>query len=293
MRPESRAWRRWPLPAVFAWAGGWMLMLATSWLGWPAGVALLLGTVPALWFQGWVLPGWRRWVVLGGLPLLTLTTAGVSSVGPGGWLALALLLLALYPLQAWRDAPVFPTPPEALRGLGEVVALNPGAAVLDAGSGLGHGMVALRQAFPLARVRGVESSLLLVMLSRWRLRRAYRRDPDRKLDRKLDRNPDLGIGKLSSAVVPPGAALQVLRGDMWAMSWARFDLVYLFQRPESMRRAWDKACSELAAGTWLVSLEFEVPDVEPAGRLTCPDGRFLWIYRLGGQRDSVAGLLCR
>lgn len=280
VRPESRAWRRWPLPAVFAWAAGWTLMLAASWLGWPAGVALLLGTVPALWLQAWVLPGWRRGVVLGGLPLLMLTTAGVSSVGPGVWLALALLLLALYPLQAWRDAPVFPTPPDALRGLREAVALAPGAVVLDAGSGLGHGMVALRQAFPWAQVQGVESSLLLVMLSRWRLRREYRRS--------ADCNPDLGSSSTADALERSLAAPRVLRGDMWAMSWARFDLVYFFQRPESMRCAWDKACSELVAGAWVVSLEFEVPGVAPTGRLTCPDGRFLWIYRLGGQKDSVA-----
>jgi hypothetical protein len=57
--------------------------------------------------------------------------------------------------------------------------------------------------------------------------------------------------------------------------------VYLFQRPESMRRAWDKACGEMKAGAWLVSLEFEVPGEAPVHRLTCPDGRFLWIYRLG------------
>jgi hypothetical protein len=68
---------------------------------------------------------------------------------------------------------------------------------------------------------------------------------------------------------------------MWASSWAGFDLVYLFQRPESMRRAWDKACGEMKAGAWLVSLEFEVPGVVPMRRLTCPDGRFLWIYGLG------------
>ena len=258
-RPEHRAWRRWPLPAVYAWAGGWWLMLMASWLGWPAGAALLLGTVPALWFQGWVLPGWRRWVVLGGLPLLMLTTAGVSAVGPWGWLGLALLLLVLYPLQAWRDAPVFPTPPEALRGLGETVALAPGAAVLDAGSGLGHGLLALRQAFPGARLQGVESSLLLVWLSRWRLWRACRIETGRPLE----------------------LPCRVIRGDMWASSWAGFDLVYLFQRPESMRRAWDKACGEMKAGAWLVSLEFEVTGVAPMSRLTCPDGRFLWIYGLG------------
>ena len=267
MRPESRPWRRWPLPAVLAWAAGWALLLAASWLEWPAGAALMLGMLPALWLQGWALPGWRRGVVLAGLPTLMLTTAGVSAVGPWGWLGLALLLLLLYPLQAWRDAPLFPTPPEALRGLGETVTLAPGAAVLDAGSGLGHGLLALRRAFPGARLRGVESSLLLVWLSRWRLWRGCRREPGH----------------------PVEATCQVVRDDMWARSWAGFDLVYVFQRPESMRRAWDKACSEMAVGAWLVSLEFEVPDVTPTHQLRCPDGRFLWIYRLHRSRDSVAG----
>jgi SAM-dependent methyltransferase len=176
-----------------------------------------------------------------------------------------LALLVLYPLQAWRDAPVFPTPRNALQGLAEELSLAPGGAILDAGSGLGHGMQALRQAFASARIQGVESSLVLVLLSRWRLRRA--------------------IGHNRRSTVPP---CKVIRGDMWSCPWGGFDLVYVFQRPESMQRAWDKACREMFEGAWLVSLEFEVPGVATARELTCPDGRILWIYRLGRQRDSVS-----
>ena len=255
-------WRRWPLPALFAWGGGWALMVAASWLGWPAGGALLLGMVPALWVQGWVAAGWRRWAVLAGLPLLMLSTAGLSAVRPWGWLGIAALLLVLYPLQAWRDAPVFPTPRNALQHLAEVVSLEPGAAVLDAGSGMGQGMAALRRAFPSARMHGVESSLPLVLWSRWWLRHE---------------------------TAPSGLPCRVRRGDMWTCSWAEFALVYVFQRPESMQRAWDKACAELPAGAWLVSLEFEVPGVPPISRQTCPDGRPLWIYRLTGAQDSTVG----
>jgi hypothetical protein len=47
------------------------------------------------------------------------------------------------------------------------------------------------------------------------------------------------------AAVPLG---RVRRGDMWAMSWQGCQVVYLFQRPESMARAWDKACADLAPG---------------------------------------------
>lgn len=270
-RPQPGKWRRWPFPALFAWSGGWVLLLVASWLGWPAAAALALGVLPAVWFQGWVTAGWRRALVLGGLPLSMLTTAGASAVGPWGWLSLALLLLVLYPLQAWRDAPVFPTPHNALKGLQGLVKLAPGAPVLDAGSGLGDGMVALRLVLLSARIQGVESSLLLVLLSRLRLRRggAFR----------TERRPSL---------VPVLPLFKVVWGDMWALSWAPFALVYLFQRPESMQRAWDKACREMSEGAWLVSLEFEVPGVAPARQLTCPDGRILWIYRLGQQRDSIA-----
>jgi hypothetical protein len=237
-------------------------MLTASWLGWPAGLALLLGTVPALWFQALVAAGWRRWAVLAGLPLLMLMTAGVSAVSPWGWLGIAVLLLVLYPVQAWRDAPVFPTPHNALESLAEVVPLEPGAAVLDAGSGMGQGMAALRKAFPSARIQGVESSLPLVLWSRWRMRQAGARF---------------------------GIPCRVRRGDMWTCSWAEFALVYVFQRPESMQRAWDKACAEMPVGAWLVSLEFEVPGVPPSACQTCPDGRPLWIYRLTGEQDSTVG----
>jgi hypothetical protein len=239
-------------------------MLWVSWWGWPAAGALLLGSVPALWLQVWVAPGWRRWALLGGLPALMLVTAGVSAVGPWGWMGLALILMVLYPLQAWRDAPVFPTPRRALQDLAAHVPLAQDASILDAGSGLGHGLQALCRAYGSARIQGVESSLLLVLLSRWRLRHAG------------------ADGRGSS-----GLACQVVHGDMWSVAWSGFDLVYVFQRPESMQRAWDKACREMPEGSWLVSLEFEVPGLAPAVQLTCPDGRFVWIYRICENRNSV------
>ena len=36
-------------------------------------------------------------------------------------------LLLVYPLNAWRDAPIFPTPSGALQGLAAQLALPPGA----------------------------------------------------------------------------------------------------------------------------------------------------------------------
>ena len=160
-----------------------------------------------------------------------------------------LLLLALYPLRSWRDAPLFPTPRDALTGLAKAVALPPGVRILDAGCGLGDGLLALRSEFPSAHIGGLEWSFLLRLLCAARCRLA-------------------------------GAKVEVERGDIWAADWSPYDMVYLFQRPESMARAMDKALSEMRPGAWLVSLEFEVVGRAATSRLEAHAGKPLWLYRL-------------
>jgi hypothetical protein len=68
---------------------------------------------------------------------------------------------------------------------------------------------------------------------------------------------------------------------MWRGSWAEHDLVYLFQRPESMARALAKADTEMRPGSWLVSLEFEAVGRCAHACMTLPSGRPVWIYRVG------------
>ena len=74
---------------------------------------------------------------------------------------------------------------------------------------------------------------------------------------------------------------------MWAADWSAFDMVYAFQRPESMTRAADKALREMRPGTWLVSLEFEVLGSAATRVVECADGRKLWLYRVP-TRDAPA-----
>jgi len=238
----------WPLPALLAWLLAWGAFSAAAGAGMPlaALAGLLAGAAAAFTAQGWR----RRLIAAGGFPLSACALAGLAAWPPWAWLLALLPLLLAYPLKAWRDAPFFPTPADALDGLDRVVALPPGARVLDAGCGAGDGLRALHRLWPQARLEGVEWSRPLAWLAARRCR-----------------------------------AAAVRRADMWASSWAGCTVVYLFQRPESMARAVDKARREMPGG-WLVSLEFEAVGLKAAARL---GRRPLWIYRIPASTAAATG----
>ncbi len=238
----------WPLPAALSWLAAWglfRLLLGQDFApGAALGLASALGVGLSLWGDTW----WRRVFIAAGFPLslaLSLSSLGLNSVPAWAWLVPLLLLLAVYPLNAWRDAPLFPTPARALDELPRWAPLAPGARVLDAGCGLGQGLAALRRAYPHAQLHGVESSWPL----RW-----------------------------LCALRCPWA--RVRHGDIWAADWSGYDLVYLFQRPESMAHAVAKARAELRPGTWLVSLEFEATAVQSTAQFTAPGGKMVWLYQV-------------
>lgn len=242
---------RWPLPALLAWGGAWAVFRGGQLIDVSAGLALaascafgvLLSLLGATW--------WRRAIIGLGFPL-SLLLGGSVALPAWGWLLPLGLLALIYPLNAWRDAPLFPTPANALRELATLAPLAAGAVVLDGGCGLGHGLAALRQAYPQAKLHGTEWS--------WPLRALC-------------------------ALRCPWA--RVRQGDLWRDDWRSYDLVYLFQRPESMPRAAEKALAELKPGAWLVSLEFEATTLVPHASLLAPDGRPVWIYQMARAKQRA------
>jgi SAM-dependent methyltransferase len=242
---------RWPLQALLAWASAWGGHLTLQSLGAPAAIAALGATgLGALWMLA-AATSMRRAIVVAGFPLSLLASGAapaLATLPAWGWLLPLALLAWIYPASAWRDAPLFPTPAGALDALARHVPLAAGARVHDAGCGLGHGLAALRRAYPHAQLDGIERSAPVAWAAALRARRA-------------------------------GIDARVRRGDMWAADWRGCALVYLFQRPESLPRAVAKARAELAAGAWLASLEFPAIDLQPDTVITCPDGRALWLYR--------------
>jgi len=239
----NRLSRLWPLPAVLTWLAAWLLFTGLLHIGqsplFALGGACGLGVVASLLGNSW----WRRLMIGLGFPLV-LAVSGAVSLPAWTWLLPLLLLLLIYPLNAWRDAPLFPTPVHALKDLAAHAPIGPNAMVLDAGCGLGDGLKALRDAYPQAQLHGIEWS--------WPLR---------------------GLCALRC----PWA--RVRQGDIWLADWSGYDLVYLFQRPESMPRAVTKALAELKPGAWLVSLEFEALALQPQACLRAPDGRPVWLYQ--------------
>ncbi len=250
-RRPARGRFPWPLPALAAWLAAWVLLSvlapAAGARGWPPALPWLAAAAAGALLA--LVPrqasGWRRLFMAGGFPVSAALT-GAAGVPSWAWLLPMGLLLAAYPLRTWRDAPLFPTPADGLQGLAEAVPLPAGARVLDAGCGLGHGLAALRRNWPQARIEGIEWS---------------------------------GPLRLAAALRCPWA--RVRRGDMWADPWQGCAAVYLFQRPESMARAWAKACAELAPGAWLISLDFPVPGVEPTVALQRAGRQAVWAYRVG------------
>jgi SAM-dependent methyltransferase len=250
----------WPTPALLVWLAAWggalVLRPLVAELGgsaaWAWGAATALGVGLALVPR--LASHWRRLFMAAGFPVSALASGLAGAVPAWVWLLPLGLLLAAYPLRAWRDAPLFPTPVNGLDGLAQVLPLAAGARVMDAGCGLGHGLSALRRCYPQAQIEGVEFS--------WPLRAA-------------------------AALRCPWALVR--RGDMWAADWSGLALVYLFQRPESMARALAKADAELGPGGWLVSLDFPVPDVVPAQVLRRPGAQPVWIYRTAEPRLATTG----
>ena len=235
----------WPLPALLAWALGWALFAALRAAQAPLMFAIAAGMAAGAACSLVGGTPWRRLFIALGFPL-SLAVSGLAGAMPAwGWLLPLALLALIYPLHAWRDAPLFPTPTDALQGLAQLAPLSAGARVLDAGCGLGDGLRELHREYPQAALDGLEWSWPLRFACAWRCRFA-----------------------------------RVRRGDIWAADWSGFEMVYLFQRPESMARAAEKATRELRAGAWLVSLEFDVPSLAATRVIECADGRRVWLYRV-------------
>jgi hypothetical protein len=239
---------RWPIYAIVFWGVAWLIHYALLSFNitpaWVFAATLSISLLLSMAEKN----QWRRLFLNGGFIaswLLTHSTTGLAQIPAWLWLLPMGILLLSYPIQSWSDAPFFPTPDRALHGLGRKVPLKNGAKILDAGCGLGHGLKELRKEYPESQLYGIERSALLAhgcaMLRRW---------------------------------------ATIERGDIWLADWSGYDMVYIFQRPESMKNTLKKVNNELKPKTWLVSLEFELVECIATEQLTTSNGKMVWLYQM-------------
>jgi SAM-dependent methyltransferase len=246
---------RWPMPAFVTWLAAWGAYQGVAqnqgpvWLAFGAGS--LVGVLGSFFGNSWL----QRLVIAAGFPASLAALGYAAGMPVWVWLLPLIGLLVLYPIRTWGDAPLFPTPLKALDGLHRVAPLGGdrargGPRILDAGCGVGDGLKALRREYPHASIEGVEWSWPLMVICGLRC---------------------------------PWS--DVHQGDLWKIRWRDYDLVYLFQRPESMFRAMEKASREMRPGSYLVSLEFEVPGSKPVATLLGPGGQRVFVYRPATETD--------
>lgn len=246
-----RGWGR-PLGLAGFWLAQWAgyVALAGSGMSRPAAFAACAGV--ALFAMGRSMSAARKALLAGGFPASFAALMIAHGAGLPGWAWLAPLIAGalIFPRLSQEDAPLWFSPKGALDELAREVELPAGARVMDAGSGAGHGLRALRRAYPQARVSGVEASRALCALSRaW--------EPQAR----------------------------VARADLWSSPWTDQDLVYLFLRPEAMARALDKALGEMRDDAWVASLEFALP--APSDWSGRSKGKTLYAYRVGSLRERM------
>ena len=238
---------RWPLTALGVWGAAWYLFLFFTNQGVHSSVAMLFATMLGVmaaalgWHKG--ISQARAAALAMGFPV-SFWLMGTASLPAWVWLLPLVLIIWIYPMRAWRDAPVFPTPLNALRDVPRHAILPAQAKILDAGCGAGDGLKALRLAYVNAQWIGIEFSRPLSWVAKFRC---------------------------------PWADVRC--GDIWQDHWGAYDMVYLFQRPETMPRAVEKAKAEMKPGAWLVSLEFEAAELKPTAQTEASPNRPVWLYQ--------------
>lgn len=204
--------------------GQW-LVLGTWWVWLQGGLAAFLSLVFGL-------PPWW-WPIQGlFLPLaLLLLQADIDPL----WYFLGLLFLFLLLPGAFRDrVPLYLSSHQSLQALLRLLPRESQARFLDLGCGPGGLLAELAKARPDMVFHGIESSPLLVLWARWRLR------------------------SLSN--------VQVFWGSFWMLDLSGYDLVYAFLSPAPMERLWQQASTSMKSGSRLISNSFAIPSQPPDER---------------------------
>lgn len=230
---------KWSILTLFFWSSDWLLFFVLKGLHFS-----LLWIIPFVLIKLYFIETtwWKIIILIAGFPLsLLLIDSNINNLL---WISTLILLLLIYPPNLWREAPIYPTRTNTLQGVQKHLKIKADSQILDIGSGLGNGIIELKREFPTAKVFGVENSFLLWLLSKF--------------------------------ITPKN---KVYLSNMWNINWGNFNVLYIFQRPEIMTSVWLKAKDELKSGSFLISLEFEIPNIKPY-QIISNNNKNIFIYQV-------------
>ncbi|SMC24788.1 hypothetical protein SAMN02745857_01963 [Andreprevotia lacus DSM 23236] len=208
---------------------GFTLGLSAAYgLRWPAIAGAALAALLALVFSR--LAGAGQWWQLALQALLPFALLGALALHwPAWWWAVAFVLCWLVYAGALRNrVPLYLSNARALALLSEHIPAQ--ARFVDLGAGTGTVLAWLARHRTDVAASGIEFAWLPYWLGRLRLWRTSQR---------------------------------LLRGDLFALPLADYDVVYAYLSPEPMAQLWAKARAEMKPGALLVSNSFAVPGHEP------------------------------
>lgn len=157
-------------------------------------------------------------------------------------LAVLLLVLLCFAFVVLYGAPYVPTLRKQIQTSLDILELSEGQTLLELGSGDGRVLLAaVKRGYT---VIGYELNPILVLFSRWRLR------------------------KYNNA--------RVLWGNYWTAKWPDVDAIFFFGIQNSMKKLDKKIVQDYGKPVKLVSFAFAIEDRKP---VLSKDGVYLYLYK--------------
>ena len=181
---------------------------------------------------GFGMTTWWRWIHF--FFPLALWVMSISQIPSTYYLFGFVITLALYWTTFKTQVPFYPSSPNVWKTLARLMHQHSKAQqslrMIDIGSGIGDMSMYIAKTRGKDIVEGIEIAPLPWLVSRVRA--------------KL---------KQSRA--------KFILGNYQNLDFANYDIVFAYLSPAAMPQLWEKASNEMRAGSLLVSLEFEIPDV--------------------------------
>lgn len=161
-----------------------------------------------------------------------------------------LFTLALFWTTFRTQVPFFPSLPTVWKQVADLLPEEQSLKLIDIGSGLGDMPMYIAKVRPNTLVEGIEVAPLPWAVSYFRAK-----------------------------MVRSRAAFKL--GDYNALNFADYDVVFAYLSPAAMVDLWAKAKVEMRPGSMLISLAFEVPDVQPSMQLKANENSpslYVWCF---------------